>query len=435
MKGWSMKGNKIRLSVATLALCFVASAFAQETMTLDRALMLAKDGNGDVRSAFLSYRSARASARSSFSSYLPTITPSFSLESGRSQVLTGAFRGSENNSTTGAAVDVNWRLFDNGSRDDNYKRALLSASISELNALQTLRSTLFSVHTRFFDALRSQELLKVQQENLKRAAVILEQTKIRANPPIEDLPRKNILQAEADYQNARVSVLTAENRVQSTAANLKEILAWDEEELPDLVKPTSQQLPPLDFTLQEAFVRGLEYRADLASTRKRVESQALAVRTARRNGFLDYSVDASYRHVFAEDPFNRAALTFSASLPLYDGERTKFLTEAEKLTLASLEASLDQSERVARAEIEATYKEYGQNRVRYEAATAALEAAQVNFDAAVESQREGAGNLIEVLTAQVSLTTAESNLVEATYDLLISNVRLQLVTGDSMPGE
>lgn len=430
-----MKGNRIRTTVIVLALGLVASAFAQETLTLDRALMLAKDGNGDVRSAFLNYRSARASARSSYSNFLPTITPSFSLESGRSEVLTGPFRGSENNSTTGAAVDVNWRLFDNGSRDDNYKRALLGASISELNALQTLRSTLFSVHTRFFDALRSQELLRVQQENLKRAAVILEQTKIRANPPIEDVPKKNILQAEADYQNARVSVLTAENRVQSTAANLKEILAWDEEELPDLVKPTTQQLPPLDFTLQEAFVRGLEYRADLASTRKRVESQELAVRTARRNGFLDYSVDASYRHVFAEDPFNRAALTFTASLPLYDGERTKYLTEAEKLTLASLEASLDQSERVARAEIEATYKEYGQNRVRYEAATAALEAAQVNFDAAVESQREGAGNLIEVLTARVSLTTAESNLVEATYDLLISNVRLQLVTGDSMPGE
>lgn len=430
-----MKVSSIRFTVVALAIGVVASGFAQETLTLDRALMLAKDGNGDVRAAYLSYRSARASARSSFSSFLPTITPTFTIESARSQVLTGEFRGTENDTTRGAGVEVSWRLFDNGSRDDNYKRALLSASISELSALQTLRTTLFSVHTRFFDALRSQELLRVQQENLKRAEVILEQTKVRANPPIEDVPRKNILQAEADYQNARVSVLTAENRVQTTEADLKAVLAWDDEELPDLVQPTTQQLPPLDFTLQEAIARGLEYRADLASTRKRVESQALAVRTARRNGLLDYSVDASYRHVFAEDPFNRAALTFSASLPLYDGERTKFLTEAEKLTLASLEASLDQSERVARAEIEATYKEYGQNRVRYEAASAALEAAKVNFDAAVESQREGAGNLIEVLTAQVSLTTAESNLVEATYDLLISNVRLQLVIGDSMPGE
>lgn len=433
--GWRMTAKRLRFSLVILAFGMMSTAFSQEMLTLDRALMLAKDGNGDVRAAFFNYRSAQASARGSYAAFLPAITPTFSIESGQSEVLTGPFRGTSRGSTNGAAIDVTWRLFDNGTRQDNYRRAMLSASTSELNALQTLRSTLFSVHTRFFDALRAQELLRVQQENLKRAAVILEQTKIRANPPIEDLPRKNILQAEADYQNARVSVLTAENRVQSSEANLKEVLAWDAEELPELVQPTLQQLPPLEFTLQEAVLRGLENRADLAATRKRVESQILAVRTARRDAFLQYSVDANYRKVFAEDPFQRAALTFSATLPLYDGDRSKSLTQAEQFTLESLEASLEQTERVARAEIEATYKEYGQNRVRYDAATAALVAARVNYEAAVESQREGAGNLIEVLTAQVSLTTAESNLVEATYDLLISNVRLQLVTGQPMPGE
>lgn len=69
------------------------------------------------------------------------------------------------------------------------------------------------------------------------------------------------------------------------------------------------------------------------------------------------------------------------------------------------------------------------------AAQAALEAATKNFEAASESQTLGASDLIDVVTAQVSLVTAESNRVEAFYDFLISEVRWKLVTGQPLPGE
>ncbi len=426
---------KNRFGMLILGLVAVNVGFAQESLTIDQALQRAKERNGTVQSAILSYRAAQKNAKSAYSAFLPTVTPSVSREWGTSDILTGPFRGNSDVNTTNAAINVNWRLLDDGTRQDTFDRAKIGARSSEFSSLQTLRNTLFGVHQRFYDALRTQELLRVQADNLKRAQEILDQTKFRANPPIEDVPKKDILQAEADFQNARVSVLQAENRVFTSAADLKAVLAWDEQTLPELVKPTPQQLPVLEMTLQEAIVRGLDNRADLAATRERVRSQQLNVRTAKRESFLQYTLDAGYRRVFADDPFQRAALTFSASLPLYDGERTKTLVDAERLTLASLEASLEQDERVVRSEIESAYTEYGQNRLRFEASQAALRAAQVNYNAAVEAQREGAGNLIQVLTARVSLTTAESNVVEATYDLLISDVRLRLVTGQSLPGE
>jgi outer membrane protein len=87
------------------------------------------------------------------------------------------------------------------------------------------------------------------------------------------------------------------------------------------------------------------------------------------------------------------------------------------------------------AEVEATVKEYTQNALLLEASNLALEAAQLNYNAASEAQRLGASDLIEVLTAQVTLVTAETNRVQALYDLLISEVRLDLVVGDPLPGE
>ncbi|MFM9872711.1 MAG: TolC family protein [Fimbriimonadaceae bacterium] len=423
------------IGLTVLGLSFCSLGFGQDRLSLDDALTRAKERNGSVMAAFLNYRAAQQNARSAYSTFLPTVTPSVSHDVGFNETLTGPFRGRNDLNTTNAAIDVNWQILDDGSRKDRYSQARYSATSLQFSSLQTLRTTLFTVHTRFYDALRSQELLRVQNENLKRAKVILDQTIFRANPPIEDIPKKDILQAKADYENARVSVLTSENRVATSAADLKAVLAWDQEDLPDLVKPTAQQLPALVMTLQEAVVEGLANRADLEATRVRVQSQVLNVRLAKRDGFLKYSVDAGYRRIFAEDPFQRAAVTFSASFPLYDGDRTSSALEAERLTLAAIEANLEQDERGVRAEIESSYKEYGQNRLRYEASQAALEAAQENYNAAVAAQAEGAGNLLQVLTARVSLTTAESNSVEATYDLLISDIRFRLATGQSVPGE
>lgn len=428
-----MKHRKAVILAAGLSLASLAAA--QQTLSLDEALTMAKERNGSVQAAFLNYRASQKNARSAFSAFLPSVTPSLSKDWGRSETLTGPFRSKDDFTSTNAALDVSWRLFDDGTRQDRYDQARFSAEAQQFNALQTLRNTLFSVHSRFYDALRAQELLRVQNDNLERARVILEQTKFRANPPIEDVPKKDVLQAEADYQNARVSVLAAENQVATSAADLKAILAWEPGDLPNLVKPTPQQLPALDMTLQQAIEYGLGNRADLAANREQIYSQQVSVKTAKRDSLFSYSVDAGYRRVFAEDPFQRASLTFSASVPLYDGESSRSLFEAAKLSLEAQQASFEQDVRNVRAEIESTFKEYGQNRIRYEAALAALNAAQENYRAAEAAQKEGAGDLIQVLTARVSLTTAESNFVQATYDMLISDVKFRLATGQPVPGE
>ena len=423
-------------NLLTLAFTLLgATTFAQDTLDVDRAVAIAVQRNGKVRAAFLDYEAAKANTKIAYSPFLPTVTPSLTKDFSRTQNYTGSNKGSFDTSFSSAVVDFGWKLWDNGSRGLTLDRAKLNQQIAEYNALQTVRNVLFNVQTSFYDALRAQELLRVQTENLKRAQEILDQTRIRANPPIEDIPRKDVLQAEADYQNARVSMLSAQNQVGTTSANLKAILAIEEKTLPTLVAPESRQADALGFGVESAFAQGLENRPDLAASRLRVESQSLAVRAARLDGGVTYSVDANARQAFADDVFNRASLQFSASIPLFDGQRTKQQIKIEQLTLESLTNQYQQAQLDAKAEIESAFVEYGLNRERFEAAQLALLAAQVNYQAAIEANKEGAGTLLEILTARVSLTTAESNLVQANYDLKTSEIRLKLVMGQALPGE
>jgi outer membrane protein TolC len=106
-----------------------------------------------------------------------------------------------------------------------------------------------------------------------------------------------------------------------------------------------------------------------------------------------------------------------------------------KLQYEAAGLQLQQQERAALSEIESAYTTWDLSFQRLQAAQVALEAARENFRAASESQSEGAASVLDVTTAQVALVTAETNYVQAVYDYYISVVRLNLATGEPLPGE
>jgi len=410
-------------------------ATANQPLTLDEAIQMAKRNNGSVRAAYLDYQAAKASTNVAYASFLPTITPSFSRTEGRTNVLTGPSRGHSTDISNDANITARWLLLDNGTRRTTYRQRLLNGEASSLNALQTLRNTVFEVHQRYYDALRAQELLKVQQAQLERANTILKQTEFRASPEVGDAPRKDVLQARADALNAKASELAAVNRVETSKASLKATVGLSPDDDPVLVEPEQKTPEMVDYSLDQAFSEGLAKRPDLRGDKLRIQAQKENVKAARLDGQLRYELEAVAQKSFSDSQFDRGQLQFNINIPLYDGKRSAEALRAEQLTLQSVSASAEQAEREAKAEIESAFKEFAQNLRRLEASMLARDAARLNYKAAQESQQEGAANLIEVLTAQVTLATAESNYVEAFYDTLISEVRLRLVTGQPLPGE
>ncbi len=423
---------RILASFSLLGLA-IASASAQE-LTIDRALEMARQNNGNVRAAYFNFLASRAAASSTLSAFYPTVTPEFRYDVTRTDTFTGVGKGLFNDNTSTSSITADWRLLDSGVRDANYKRNALNRDAAELNALQTLRETLFGVHSSFYDALRADEILRIRQAQLERAIEIEKQTKEFAITGAG--PQKDILQATADRLNAKASELGALNAVSTSRASLKAAIGVPQSETLDaLTGPGGQAIEGVDYTLEDALKDGLSNRPDLAAQRLQVLAQGQNVRLARLDKGLTWSLDAQHTRAFSPDGFDHSALVFMVTIPLYDGNRSAENLRASRFSLEAERALMTQSERNAIAEIESAYKEFAQNRERLDASSAALEAAKLNYKAAFDSRTEGAGELIEVLTAQVSLTTAESNYIEAYYDTLISKVRLMLVTGEPLPGE
>jgi len=66
---------------------------------------------------------------------------------------------------------------------------------------------------------------------------------------------------------------------------------------------------------------------------------------------------------------------------------------------------------------------------RRRTALSAQQAAQVNFDAATESRREGIGTVLDVITAQNQLVQSQTNYVQALYTLYTADVALLRAIG------
>lgn len=428
--GWGRAATAFVVLLSSSGLSLAAD------LTLSDALKLAKEQNGQVLSALIAVRSARSQVVSSEGAFLPTLTASGGYDVSRRNDQTGVGGGSRrSDSTTGSAdVTARWTLLDSGERGLTLGSSRRSLKIQENSAVQTLREVLTSVHKSFYDALRAQELLRVQEAQLGRVQKILDQTKARVE--LGDTRPIDILQAEADVLNARATVLQARNRVTNSAATLKASIGWPADEaLPPLAKVQEPETPAIPYTLDQAFADGIQRRADLSADRLAIEAQGFNIRLSRIDAGVTWSLSANASKTFGPDVFDRSGLSLQATIPLYDGRRSQEAIRREQLRLASLKATYTQSERNARAEIEAAYKEYDQNREVLAAAKAALAAAQKNYDAAIGAQEAGSGTLIQVLTAQVSLVTAESTYVQAVYDTLISDVNLRLATGQAVPGE
>jgi outer membrane protein len=166
-----------------------------------------------------------------------------------------------------------------------------------------------------------------------------------------------------------------------------------------------------------------------------IKSLEMTKKLNERQAGFTFSVGLQLGEQWSPSRTENRVLSLLISYPLFDAGRSRAVARETALNIDANLQDLLQAERTARAEIESAYRELLQNRERLDAAKAALQAAEINYAAAVESQRLGAASVVEVSLARVSLITAQSEAIQATYDYAISNSRLQLVTGRPLPGE
>ncbi|HJX15172.1 MAG TPA: TolC family protein, partial [Candidatus Deferrimicrobiaceae bacterium] len=237
-----------------------------------------------------------------------------------------------------------------------------------------------------------------------------------------------VARAEANVYDARADLTAAENDLRVARITLLNRMGVDGPRDFELVDTLAAEvvLGTIAGWIREAEENRPELR-DLVFQRLAAEE---AVRAASADHRPVLSAEGGYGYANEEFPLRKThIISILFEVPLFTGFLTsERVREAEASLSAARHAETDRR-RSVRLEVEQASLSVREASERFEARRKEQEASGENLRLARERYKVGAGDIIEMIDAQVQMTRSETDVIEALYDSSISAVTLLRAVG------
>jgi outer membrane protein len=406
---------------------------APRVLSLEEALQVGLSKQPTLRQAQAATAAARARVEQARAPLLPQLTGSASYQSqsvtttGPSAALFGASHGVQE--TYGAGLTGRLLIYDFGQTSGRWRASQASASGQESSEHATTRSVALAIRTAFFNAVAAKAIVGVAHDTLQNEQRHLEQ--VRAQVEIGTRPPVDLVQERVNVANDQVAVIQAENQYATARLQVEQAMGvtdlgpWEiaEETLPPV--PGEESSP--DVLLREA----LTSRPEIAAGDAQIRAQELTV-DALQGGYgpsLAVQAGVTESGPRPSDLANGWNTQVTLTWPLFQGGLTRGQVHEAKANVTSLVAQQDLLKQQIRLALE-------QARLSVRAAVAALGAAADASQAARERltlaegrYQTGVGSILELSDAQVALTTALGQEVQAKFSLAVARSQLLQALG------
>jgi outer membrane protein TolC len=320
-------------------------------------------------------------------------------------------------------------------------RAIRGTFFQRDSAYFALRNTvdqvISTVKTQFYQVVVNRELILVQEESvhLLESQLKDQQNRFEAGT----VPRFNVLQAEVQLSNQIPQLITARNNYRISILQLAKTLGLDFQPARGNAAPlvVVGQLPyiPRRIDLLEAIELGKQNRPFLKQARANVLNQIEQVHVAIGSWLPD--INANGGGEWLSSQFNSSfgdvskgwLTTVTGSWPIWDSGMAWGKIKQQRALLSETEITYDDDVRQVELEIQQAVSNLLQNRELLQATEKNVEQAREAVRLAKARLDAGAGTQLDVLNAQVQLTTAESTRLQALFGYNSSLAEFDRVTG------
>jgi outer membrane protein TolC len=416
-----------------------------EVLSLDECITIALGNNPEIRIAEEGYRKAQSSLLVNYGGLLPRMSVDFSTGHrfyGPSSVQYDA-QGRPVVSNGFDYDDYSFRisssivLFDGGNTINGIRAAMSGRDASKEDLRYSKDLVSAQVIRAYYNLVRSTMLLHVQEEAMEQARRSLERTE--ALLEVGSATRADVLKARVLHSNTRLNMITAKNAVELAREDLVMLLNMPESQPIDV--DTSMAITYVDPDLNGEIDYALENRSDLRSLQYSIRSASAGI-TAAKGGWLP-TVGASFGYVWNDRKmaenlnFFKEEYLWSVigyiSYNLFDQFVTSSNVKTARANHRIAEYSLENARLQAIREVKSIVFMLREARERISVATETVDQAMEDVRLADERYRVGAGTMLETIDAQVALTQAKANVIDAKCDYLIAAADLVRATGRRIP--
>jgi outer membrane protein len=405
-------------------------------ITLEEALRNAREHQPLLRQTHAATAAAAARAREAQAGLLPQVTAqaaylrttaNFFARPGSVPAAAGGGSGGSLRSFNffSDSVTANQLLYDFGQTSGRASAFEALAVATADSGRATELQVLLSVRTAYFDAYASRALVAVARETLTNLRLHLAQ--IEGFVQVGTRPDIDLAQARSDAANAEVQLITAENTYEISKATLNQTMgiagALDYEVAAEKMPAVGGEAQLVEPLLEEALLA----RPEIASIREQVRAQQLTLRSIQ--GAYGPSLGANAGLTQGGVALDQYRWNLSAGLTLtwqlYQGGLVSAQVREVEANVAQLVAQYDFLREQLRVEVQQTRLAVRGARASIGAVQEALANARLRLQLAEARYQTGVGNAIELGDAQVAVTAAAVQAVQAEQRL--STARAQLL--------
>ncbi len=452
--------KKYFILISLLFLLSVFKVMAQEEWSLEKCIKYAFDNNIQIKQQALNVKMSEGKLFQSKMVVLPNLNASANQSYTYGRAVTDQNSVSNDMANTYASLSSSLTLFDGFQKISSIQQNKLDLLASTSDVEKIKNNVALNVASAYLQILFSEDLVASATQQVDLSKMQVERTNVLVKAG--SLPEGNLLEIEAQLASDEVQLVNAQNQLDIANLNITQLLEIKSPEGFKIQKPLigdgfEDRIVSLSTNdvfqtalLSMPQILGANYRVSYAEKGLKI-AKAYQYPTLTLNGsyssraqkFLkDYYYDPNPtdgipESVLYKDPalFNqlkdKASFTFGFNLaiPIFNGWQVRNGISTAKISLDRNRLSLENEKNVLYKEIQQAYTDALAAKKKFKASQKSLIALTEAFRYSEQKFTVGMVTSVDYTTAKTKLSKAETDLLQAKYELIFKSKILEFYKG------
>jgi outer membrane protein len=433
-----MSTNRLLTAMAVMALAVLTASAQDKQWTLTECINYALNENIQVRKAEVSVSVGEINLQQARDNRWPSINASLGENLGWQQA-TGtsgetSFAGS---SRTSASISSGVTLFSGFQTQNEIRQAELNYKSLQYSTEETREKVSLNIMSAYLQVLYAEEQVVNSRNQADATREELSLAKERYN--LGAIANSDYLQVKTQLAVEELTLANAVNNLKMAKVTLIQLMEYPVDESFEIARPDMDAIistmPAGDAVT--VYDEALRIKPQIKNAEINLESSEVNLELARGGFYPSVSMNAGL-----STGFTRAAemgsqlksgfspsVGLSVSIPIFRNNQNKSSVTRARYGITTAELDELNTRNQLRKEVEQAVLDAQSAVISYEAALNQHEASLESYNVAEEKFKLGAMNSIDFLIQKTNLTTAESKMLQAKYELVYSHKIIDFYRG------
>ncbi|AKD03806.1 TolC family protein [Pontibacter korlensis] len=450
MKNFITRALLKKLGGLTLCLSLAATAHAQEPLTLEKSLELARQNNVALRQARYNSNKADISVRRNKYGYLPSISANTDISRTNGLVFDNVTGQVQRGNTSASYPYISGQvvLFDGFSKLFELKQSKQQAQATAFSEQQALIDLETNVTGYYLQALVDRENISISEQRVALLEGQLSQMEKLERAGVRALDE--VYQIKAQIATEKMNLITHQNNYRK--ARLQLVQEMNVEGNPDyaLQMPSTPQDISMELpTEAEVMANALAYSPLVKSSAAYLEAAKSELKVVKSNFSptltLEGMIGSNYSSNILKNPEQgdlstmpyldqldlnqRKVVALNLSIPIFNGLSRHFDTQTARLDLRNAELDYVASQNQLRQTVQQAYQDVLAAREKYNTVTANLEYTQRAFESAKRRYELGNLDFFAYMESLNNMNKAQAELLQSKCEFYLKKRILELYQG------